>query len=337
MGISLIAAGSILGFYLTASGVIETPRNFMRFAMCGLPLLFPLLAAAIGARGWRRMVDPLANVMAAADALAEGDFSVRVSEKGDEEFRKLASSFNHMAEELERSEHQRRNLTADVAHELRTPLHIIQGNIEGVRDGVYQASPEHIEIILDEIHLLTRLVDDLQTLSRAEAGDLSLEIGSVNVADLLSDVSTSFNGQAQSLGIDLRVELRENLQDLTVAGDWHRLDQVLGNLVVNALRYTPAGGRVSLGASPTSEGVSISVSDMGEGIPAEGLPYIFVRFWKGDRARSRSGDAGSGLGLAIARHLVRAHGGEISVESEIGKGSTFAIHIPFSNPRSPSP
>ena len=328
MAIPLMAVGAIFGFYLKSSGVIETPKSLIGFALCGIPLLFPLLAAALRAR---RMVNPLAGVMAAADALAEGNFSVRVSESGDEEFSKLASSFNHMAEELERSEYQRRNLTADVAHELRTPLHIIQGNIEGLRDGIYQASPEHIETILDEIHLLTHLVDDLQTLSRAEAGELSLEIGSVNVTELLNDVSASFSGQAQSLGMDLRVELQEDAQDLTIAGDWHRLDQVLGNLVANALRYTPVGGSVSLEAGPALEGVFISVSDTGAGIPAEDLPYVFDRFWKGDRARSRSGNAGSGLGLAIARQLVRAHGGKINVESKIGEGTTFTIVLPFSS------
>lgn len=343
LAIPLLVVGLILGIYWRGFPELESPRSVMRVIFCSLPFLLPLMAFLLGARGFRNMVNPLANVMAAADAVAEGDFSVRVPERGNEEFRKLAHSFNNMAEELERSEHQRRNLTADVAHELRTPLHILQGNIEGVLDGVYTASPGQMEAMLDETRLLTRLVDDLRTLSLAEAGELFLEIGLVNVAELLEDVRTSFSGQAQSLGVGLHVEVPENAQAVTVEGDWDRLDQVLGNLVANALRYTPGGGSIILGAKSTPEGasvegtsvegasvegVSIFVRDTGEGIPAADLPYVFDRFWKGDRARSRTGDAGSGLGLAIARQLARAHGGGISVESEVGRGTTFTVDLP---------
>ncbi|MEA2008303.1 MAG: ATP-binding protein [Chloroflexota bacterium] len=328
MALPLIAVGLAIGIYVKGFLGIELSRSPIRFVFCGLPLLLPFLAAAMGVWGWQRMVNPLASVMAAADALAEGDFSVRVPETGDDEFRTLAHSFNHMAEELEDNERQRRNLTADVAHELRTPLHIIQGNLEGIQDGIYEASSAHVEGMLEETRLLARLVDDLQTLSLAEAGELHLEVGEVNIADLLADVSASFNGKAQSLGVELSVELFEDAQSLTINGDWNRLDQVLSNLVVNALRYTPEGGRVSLGASSTPEGISIFVSDTGKGISSDDLPYIFNRFWKGDRARSRTLGSGSGLGLAIARQLVRSHGGEINVESELGQRTTFTIGLP---------
>lgn len=331
MAIPLIAVGAVLGFYLKISG-IETPKSMIRFAFCGIPLLFPFLVAAVGARGWRRMLDPLANVMAAADALAEGDFSVRVSEKGDDEFRKLAQSFNNMAEELERSEYQRRNLTADVAHELRTPLHIIQGNLEGIQDGVYTASLEQVEDMLEETRLLVRLVDDLQTLSLAEMGELPLEIGIVNVNELLSDVHASFSTQAQTQGISLELELSDDAQPLTIEGDWDRLDQVLGNLVANALRYTPSGGSITLGSLSEGEEVSLYVRDTGVGISPQDLPYIFDRFWKGDRSRSRTRDSsGGGLGLAIARQLTRSHGGEISVVSELGQGTIFTVELPAMN------
>jgi len=185
--------------------------------------------------------------MGAAETLASGDFSVRVEEKGDQEFIKLAKSFNHMAEELQHAEIQRRNLTADVAHELRTPLHILQGNLEGALDGVYQASPEYFKSMLEETRLLQRLVEDLQTLSLAETGNLGLNLQTLLVKDLLEDVVTSFSGQADEGKIQIRLNYPGDLAELNLEGDWHRLDQVVGNLASNALRYTQEGGRDHFG------------------------------------------------------------------------------------------
>jgi two-component system sensor histidine kinase BaeS len=266
-----------------------------------------------------------------------------------------------MIEELERADQQRRNLTADVAHELRTPLHIIQGNLEGILDDVYEPTEEHISATLDETRLLARLVDDLRTLSLAEAGQLPLVWEPVDIAELLADVGTSFSGQAEVAGVDLRIKpalpvpstvegpvpsavegpvpstVEGSLPNgadgapsaMTITADVGRLDQVLGNLMANALRYTPAGGTITLSAEPVDGGVRITVSDTGEGIPAEDLPYLFDRFWRGDRSRSHAGGAGSGLGLAIARQLVQAHGGRIGVESQPGQGTTFTIELPL--------
>ena len=295
---------------------------------CGLSLALPLLAAALAVRAFRGIARPLSDVMAAADAVAEGDLSVRVPVHGRGEFDRLAESFNRMIEELERADQQRRNLTADVAHELRTPLHIIQGNLEGILDDVYEPTEEHIGATLDETRLLARLVDDLRTLSLVESGQLLLVWEPVDVIELLADVGTSFSGQAEAAGIDLRVEADGDPSTMTVSADVGRLDQVLGNLVANALRHTPAGGTITLRAEPTNGSVRIIVRDTGEGIPAEDLPYIFDRFWRGDRSRSHAGGAGSGLGLAIARQLVWAHGGRIGVESEPGQGTTFTIELP---------
>jgi two-component system OmpR family sensor kinase/two-component system sensor histidine kinase BaeS len=292
--------------------------------ICGLALAFPILAGAIAIRSFRGMVNPLARVMAAADEVAEGDFSVRVPEKGSGEFGRLARSFNRMVGELERADQQRRNLTADVAHELRTPIHIIQGNLEGIADGVYQPTDEQIESLLNETRQLSRLVEDLRTLSLAEAGQLRLEQDELDAGELLSDTATSFSGQAEAAGVDIQLEIDQESGSLTIIGDAGRLDQVVSNLVANALGHTQPEGVIKLRAWADRESVFIQVSDNGHGIPAEDLPFIFDRFWRGESSRESS----SGLGLAIARQLVQAHGGSISVESELNEGTTFTIDLP---------
>ena len=305
---------------------------------CGLAFGLPMVGIALAVRTFRRVTTPLANVMAAADAVAAGDLRVRVPEGGKGDFSRLTHSFNQMVTELERNDQQRRNLTADVAHELRTPLHIIQGNLEGILDGVYEATPEHINTTLEETRHLARLVDDLRTLSLAESGQLPMVQTPVAVQDLLSDVVVSFEGQAEVKGIELRVAGGEWRVTGTAGADDHallieadagRLNQVLSNLVVNALRHTPAGGTITLTANRQDNFARITVTDTGEGIAAEDLPFLFDRFWRGDRARTHSTGVGSGLGLAIARQLVQAHGGQITVQSEVGRGTTFTIDLPL--------
>ena len=294
---------------------------------CSLAFALPMMAVGVAMRGYRRFATPLVNVMTAADAVADGDLSVRVPEDAQGELNRLARSFNRMTEELERSDQRRRNLTADVAHELRTPLHVIQGNLEGVLDGVYEPTAEHIEATLEETQTLARLVDDLRTLSLAEGGQLPLVQEMVDIPDLLADIETSFGGQAESNGIDLVVKIEGDPSALIVPGDAGRLDQVFSNLVVNALRHTPTGGSILLQAQPNGNGVEIRVQDSGEGIPSEDLPYIFDRFWRGDRSRTHADGSGGGLGLAIARQLVQAHGGTIAVESEVGVGTEFVVGL----------
>ena len=330
---TLLMLGGITALTFLLTRLVEgggEMATMVWFASCGLTLALPLLGGAIALRVFRGIATPLADVMAAADAVAEGDLSVRVptSTHSSGEFSRLAASFNRMAEELERADRQRRNLTADVAHELRTPLHIIQGNLEGLLDGVYEPTDEHIGATLAETRALARLVDDLRTLSLAEAGQLPLVWESVDVAELLADVGTSFSGQAEAAGIDLRIETEGDPAALTITADAGRLDQVLANLMANALRHTPAGGTITLRAQPFDGGVTISVSDTGVGIPTKDLPFIFDRFWRGDRSRSHADGAGSGLGLAIARQLVQLHGGRIVAESEPGRGTTFTIAVP---------
>lgn len=298
--------------------------------LVGALILFiglPLAGFTFAVRASRNLTAPLADVMAAADAIATGDLSVRVPETSRSEFGQLARTFNRMVSELQRSDEQRRNLTADVAHELRTPLHIIQGNLEGILDGVYQPTPDHIHLLLEETQLLARLVEDLRTLSQAESGHLPLHKERVGVADLLTDLVTSFQGQAESAGIALRVDT-ERLGDTTIEADVLRLNQVLANLITNAFRYTPSGGSITLRGEPTRGGVRLTVSDTGQGISADDLPHVFDRFWRGDPARTHKEGAGGGLGLAIVKQLVELHQGQVSVQSVVGAGTTFSIDLP---------
>jgi len=364
--ISLLLAGWVaaVAFLLTRLFRGGQPTALLVWVIaCLLVLLLPVLAVAATSHAFRRIALPLADLISAADAVARGDLTVRVPVFGLGGLARLADSFNHMAAELERADRQRRNLNADVAHELRTPLHVIQGNLEGILDGVYRPSEEHIAATLGETRVLARLVDDLRTLSLAEAGQLPLQREQVDTGELLADVTTSFSGQAEAAGIRLQASTTGDNGELTLWGDPERLDQVLSNLLANALRHTPAGGAITLqagalphagalppagrlppasaaqrpqagaGPQPSGRGVRIIVSDTGEGIPAADLPFIFDRFWRGDPSRSHAQGAGSGLGLAIARQLVQAHGGRIGVESQPGQGTRFTIDLPDAEPK----
>lgn len=302
--------------------------GILMIVVVGIPLVIGLVAFIFGGLAFRRFGSPMADIMAALDAVANGDLRVRVNENSHGEFLQMQRSFNRMAEELSRAETNRRNMTADVVHELRTPLHIIQGNLEGLLDGVYEPTKEQISATLDETRLLARLVADLQTLSLAEAGKLYLHKELISAGDLIEDAVTSFSGLAAENGITLTTEITGSTDMLMISADPDRLSQVLNNLVANAVRYTPTGGKITLKVNGEKSGVRIAVEDTGSGIAEEDLPFVFDRFWKADQSRSRHEGTGSGLGLAIARQLVQAHGGNITVESKIGQGTRFIIQIP---------
>ena len=321
---------SIITYFLTQDARISfeqllRPRYFVLLFL--VPLGIFILAGIIGRLSFRQVGNPVIDILNGIDEVAKGNLNIQIDESGARYFRALARSLNHMISELARAEQQRRNMTADIAHELRTPLHIIQGNLEGMLDGVYEPTSENLNAMLDETHLLTRLVSDLQTLSLAEAGQLPLHPTRFAAVDLLNDVAASFASRAVAQKVTLQAQCETEVE---LNADYDRLDQVLSNLVANALRYTPEGGSITLTARVDAEQVIITVADTGAGIAAEDLPYIFDRFWKGDRARTRDG-AGSGLGLAIARQLVRAHGGSIDVKSQVGQGATFTITLPLTS------
>ncbi len=340
---ALAALGAVLAvfFYQRSSVPLPVPGQPpdlggypLRWVAAFIGIAFVLILAVrvVGRRAARRITRPLSETMKAADALAEGDLTARAPVEGSGEFRDFARSFNRMAEALETANRHRRELLADVAHELRTPLTIIQGNLEGLRDGVYEATPEHLDLVLDETHNFSRLVDDLRLLTLAEAGQLPLDAQALDVQQLLADVRDAFDCQASEAGIELALDVAGGLPSLYA--DPQRLGQVLGNLVTNALRHTPPGGEVTLGAAPVPPdvvkptGILLWVADNGEGIPADDLPRIFDRFWRGDPARSHEQGAGSGLGLAIAKGLVEAHGGRIWAESRAGEGTTLSCLFP---------
>jgi len=320
----------ILVIYLiTGQTLPDYLRGGLLAVVCGIPFAFTLISLLLGGLAFRRLGTPFADIMSATDAIANGDLSVRLHENDRRgPLGNLARRFNNMVVELERAEQQRRNLTADIAHELRTPLHIIQGNLEGMLDGVYEPTEENITDTLDETRLLARLVNDLQTLSLAEAGQLPLHSTRFLLADLLTDAATGFESRVAAQKVELRVEASDPSPE--IKADYDRLIQVLANLLINALRHTPENGQITLHGESVPDGVHITVSDTGTGIPAEDLPYIFDRFWRGDKSRTRT-EGSSGLGLAITRQLVLAHGGTITVESEAGKGTTFTIELPVSS------
>ena len=329
----LFIGGSAAALYLIFSEYSGI-RNIWLLVCCA-PFAVVVLVFFTVYTLYQRYGRPLRQMFSAIDSVAEGDLSVRVPEDNSPQFGELIKRFNKMVGELERSEQQRRNLTADIAHELRTPLHIIQGNLEGIIDGVYPPTPEHINNTLDETKLLTRLVNDLQTLSLAETGQLPLHPTRFLLADLIQDLSSSFSTQAESQSVALKTSLVDPNQEITA--DYDRLNQAVSNLISNALLHTSEGGTIlletrdSLGVesdalSQSKRNIRILVRDNGSGIPPEDLPFVFDRFWRGDKSRSER--AHSGLGLAIVKQLIQAHRGTIDVESEIGKGTTFTIELP---------
>ena len=284
-----------------------------------VPILVVIGFIALG-RAIRRTARPIGEVMDAAEKITDGDLSARAPVHGPPDVRNLAGAFNRMAEHLELNERRRRNLLADVAHELRTPLSVIRGRVEGMRDGLYEPDGEHLELIERETDVMARLLEDLQLLSNAEAGALRLHRELVEPRELVETAAAAFRAPADEARVHLRTEIDDDLPTLDV--DRVRIGEVLANLLANAVRHTPAGGAVALAASNARVGVVFSVADTGEGIPADELAHVFDRFAKSPESR------GAGLGLAIAKGLVQAHGGTISAESERGRGTTIRFVLP---------
>ncbi len=371
-GTPVQARGARIGTLLTRQGITagqrldntSGPPSFVwpvlrSFLLAGLGLVLALLTMAVVFA--QRLSHPLRNLTVAAQALAAGRLDVQVEGATVRELDELAHAFNAMSSALAQADRHRRQMTADVAHELRTPLTIIKGRLEGLQDGVYEATPDQIARLLDETALLERLIEDLRLLALAEAGQLPLYQEMLDPRDLLEGAAATFAAPAAAQRVALQVQAGDDLPPIDV--DPQRMAQVLANLVANALRHTPAEGTITLEAaagdggwrmedggwevrSPSSilhppssidssgvdcgSSVVFRVRDTGQGIAPEDLPHIFDRFWRADRSRAR-GSGGTGLGLAIARQIVAAHGGAIWAESEEGRGTTISIAMPVAN------
>lgn len=283
-------------------------------------------AVAVSVFVSRRVVTPIRQMMQASRHIAAGHYRERVEVTSHDELGQLAGSFNQMAATLEQTESMRRDLIANVAHELRTPLSSIKGYMEGLIDGVLPPEPDTYQLIHREADRLQRLVNDLQELSRVEAGAFELNRQPLALDTLISHTADRLRPQFDEKGVALRTELPPQLPP--VYADEDRLSQVLLNLVGNALQYTPPGGSVTIAAQLSAPLVKVCITDTGIGIPPEHLPHLFTRFYRVDKSRSRAG-GGSGIGLTIARHLVEAHGGQIWANSRgDNQGATFSFTLP---------
>jgi signal transduction histidine kinase len=273
----------------------------------------------------RRILAPVKALTAAARQFGKGDFSQRVNAEGKGEVNELAYSFNTMADNLERDERLRRNMVADIAHELRTPLSNLRGYLEAISDGVVKPDDDVIHSLNEEASSLSRLVDDLQEVSLADAGEIKLIIQPEEISRPINEAVSALQTKATSRGLTITTELTAELPVVNI--DAHRIKQVLLNLLENAIAHTESGGSIKVSAMGREDRIFVSVADTGEGIPEEDLPLIFERFYRVDKSRTRA-TGGSGLGLTIARRLVEAHGGTIEVKSQLGRGSTFTFAIP---------
>jgi two-component system sensor histidine kinase BaeS len=284
-------------------------------------LLLVALAVAAGVRGVRRLLWPLRDLVGAAGRIEAGDYSGHVPEHGPPELRSVARAFNSMTAHLRANEERRRTFLADVTHELRTPLAVIRGQAEAIADGVYPGDAEHVGPIVDAARTLELLTEDLRTLALADAGSLVLTREPADLGALAHDAAAAFRAQAEAVGVTLTAEADADLASADL--DPARVRGVIGNVVANALRHTPAGGAVGIRVRALGDRVEMTVTDNGGGIPPDLLPHVFDRFAK------TPGSPGSGLGLAIARDVVTAHGGAIDVESEVGSGTTVRIAFPL--------
>lgn len=307
-----------------------TPEgNFLTevsFASLRSAILASILALGLGGILAYTMTRSIRELTTATTVLAEGKLGHQVKVRSKDEIGALAQSFNKMSSDLQQANQLRRQMTADIAHDLRTPLSVVLGYTEALSDGKIQASEEIYSIIHTEAQHLSRLIDDLKVLSLADAGEIPLTFQSVPPANLLQRTADAYRIQAEQTGIHLEVVTSRDLPDVNI--DHERMAQVLGNLMNNALRYTPAGGTIRLTATASPGKVRLQVSDTGKGISAEDLPFVFGRSFRGDKARQQE-NGETGLGLAIAKSLVQAQGGMISVASQVGQGSIFTIELPI--------
>jgi signal transduction histidine kinase len=300
-------------FVRLVTSVVLHPSGLLATAIVAVLLIVLLIRSGV------RTLRPVRRLIDAAGRLADGDYSVRVAPSGSGSSRRVVRSFNDMARRLEEADEQRRRLLADLGHELRTPLTVVRGELEAIVDGVHDADPDHLEALLDEVAVMERLLEDLRTLSMAEAGALELHVEPIDLATLVTDTVESHRRTSEARGVALSVDAVDVGEMLI---DPVRIREVISNLVVNALRAMPEGGGLRVTVGLDGDQAVIRIRDTGSGIEPDDLDRVFERFAKG------STSAGSGLGLTISRDLVEAHGGLITISSEPGIGTTVEVRLP---------
>jgi signal transduction histidine kinase len=313
--IDLKAHGEPVGYVVLTAYSFSTRFGFARAILFPVGIISFILAmflVVVSILLVRRFVNPLADVIYAARAVASGKLNTRIPSKGPQDLRSLSESFNEMATALERNDRERRDMLADIAHELRTPLSVIRGRLEGIVDGIYTENGPQVSMALEQAYLMQRLVDDLRLLTLVETRQLAFDQRDINVGNVINSVIEIFSAEVQEKNISL--SFNEKSGNLSIVLDPQRFEQVISNLVGNAIRYVPEGGKVWVTANETNNDLIITVNDNGEGLPSEDLPYVFDRFWRKEKSRSRI-TGGTGLGLAIAKHLIEAQGGTIEAKN----------------------
>ena len=330
MGAIIRENNEVVGILIPLGGSFQgSPRELEFIERTNLTLLNGALIGAVialllGIFLSRTITRPIRELTHATHAVSQGDLTQQVPVRTKDELGELARAFNTMSVELSRSVNARKQMTADIAHELRTPLSLILGHAEAVHDGVLPPTMGNFEIIREEATRLEHLVNDLRTLSLADAGELSITLQSIEPGGLLRDVASLYEYQMKRKNIELVLDIASPLP--TLEGDPGRMTQVLTNILDNAVRHTPVGGTITLAAKQINDKVEFSIQDSGPGLPPEEVGRIFERFYRTDPSRQRQ-DSGSGLGLAIAKSIVQAHGGQISAESDPGKGLRVIITL----------
>lgn len=331
-GVPLELNGAIVGYlvpdaaqFFSAANEISLLSRLNRAAIIAVAIA-GLAAILLALLLSYNLVRPVRALTQAASHLATGDLTRRVKVKGNDELATLGHTFNQMAESLQFAAQSRRAMTADIAHELRTPLAVQRAHLEAIEDGVYPLTLESLGSIEEQNRLLTRLVEDLQTLAMADAGQLDLQITPTDFPDLIRRVASRYQPQAAEKHIEIGLTLNEDCPPLLI--DSQRIQQILHNLLSNAFRYSPDGGEIILTLDCQNNQVSLTVRDSGPGIPQDALPNIFERFYRADKSRSRI-EGGSGLGLSIARKLAQAHGGDLTVTNHPDGGAIFTLTLPI--------
>ena len=330
------SGGQTVGYLVVENGVLQTPDDIAPFVNRLRRAIFLaggfaiLLAIGLAVLVSKYLLEPIKVITSASTQLSTGDFSTRVDIKGNDEIATLAKTFNQLARNLELAEERKQSLTADAAHELRTPIAVQKAQLEGMLDGVLPLTQKNVLIALQQTNFLSRLVEDLRLLAMADAGEVRLEMRILNIVNLVQQVVAGFQAQAALEGTNLVTVFHPDGEELWINTDADRVSQILQNLISNALRYGQKGGRILISTRKESAKLVISVQDDGSGIPSTALPHLFERFYRHERARTRE-NGGSGLGLAISKKLALLLGGDLSGANSPEGGAVFSLELPIRN------